>query len=299
MNYLYHYTDGSGLLGMLNNYSNENPNLTMWATHYMYMNDPSEYEFGKEIITSQIDIIESELGIPDEYRIKKFVEREDYRKELNKYCRTAEGQALCPYIISFSRSRDSLHMWDMYASKGNGLAIVFDELKFSESIISREQKYQTNLKDCVYHDEEVSELSHLKQNIKELYLELEKDRPLALAIDSAKDGKLSPLYSRVHYFYMLISGFLGIRIKDNAYNLENEVRISLNKLDYKILFRTRNGIIIPYIEYPIHFSCVENIIVGPTADFNRVNESILILLNSKGIEWDSDRILKSKIPYRV
>lgn len=299
MGHLYHYTTGAGLLGMLNNYSKDNPNLTMWATHYMYMNDPSEYEIGKKICIDLIDEIESELGISDEYKIKKLIQSPEYQKELNRYLRTSEGQALCPYIISFSRSRDSLHMWDMYASNGNGLAIVFDELKFSESIISREKKYQTNLKDCIYHDEEIPVSAHLKQNIKELYLELNKDNPLDQAMSFAKAGNFMALYSRLHYIYMLLSGFIGIRIKDKAYYLEDEVRISLNKPNYKILFRTRNGIIIPYVEYPIHLSCIENIIVGPTADFNRVKESILILLNSKGIKWDDNRILKSKVPYRL
>ena len=32
---LYHYTTGAGLIGMLKDYSAENPNLMMWATHYM------------------------------------------------------------------------------------------------------------------------------------------------------------------------------------------------------------------------------------------------------------------------
>ena len=31
----------------------------------------------------------------------------------------------------------------------------------------------------------------------------------------------------------------------------------------------------------------------------RVKESVLILLSSKGIEWDDNRILKSEVPYRL
>lgn len=48
---LYHYTTGAGLLGMLKDYDAEkNPNLTIWATHYAYMNDPTEFEFGKKYV---------------------------------------------------------------------------------------------------------------------------------------------------------------------------------------------------------------------------------------------------------
>lgn len=300
MSYIYHYTNGAGLLGMLNNYSKENPYLTMWATHYMYLNDPTEYEIGKKICIDLIDEVESELGISDEYKLKKFIQSPEYQNELNRYLRTSEGQALCPYIISFSRSRDSLHMWDMYASNGNGLALAFDELKFCEELKNAAPVNQTNLKDCIYYYKDIPDiLTPLRESIKGLYSELDKDMPLVEAISLAQSGNYQGLYSRWHYINMLICGFQGIRIKDKAYKLEEEVRISLNKLYQKILFRDRKGLIVPYKEFPISFSCIENIIVGPTSDFNRVKESVLILLSSKGIEWDDDRILKSEVPYRL
>lgn len=300
MSYLYHYTNGAGLLGMLNNYSKDNPNLTMWATHYMYLNDPTEYEIGKKICIDLIDEVESELGVSDEYKLKKFIQSPEYQNELNRYLRTSDGQALCPYIISFSRSRDSLHMWDMYASNGDGLALALDELKFGEALIKAAPENQTNLKNCIYYDKDVPDiLTPIKQRIKELYSELDKVMPLVQAMSMAKVGNFQALHSRWHSINMLICGFQGIRIKDKAYKLEEEVRISLNKLHQRILFRDRKGLIVPYMEFPISFSCVENIIVGPTSDFNRVKESVLILLSSKGIEWNDDRILKSEVPYRL
>lgn len=292
-NLLYHYATGAGLLGMLKDYTKDEPNIKLWASHYMYMNDPQEYEIGKKICTDIIDQIETELDIPENCRIKPFVESAGYRKALNEHLRTSNGQLICPYLISLSRAYDSLHMWDMYASNGNGLALGFNRLKLLEAHILP--------KECFYCDEDDIELmSKIKLDIRNLYIECSKEHPLQPIHKAINEGLYMPLYSRIHYIYTIICGHIGIRIKDGAYKLEKEVRITINSKDTsKILFRDRKGIIIPYIEYPIPFTCVENIVVGPTADFDRVRESILIFLNSKGIEWDSDKIIKSKVPYRI
>ena len=80
---LYHYTTGAGLLGMLKDYDAEkNPNLTIWATHYAYMNDPTEFEFGIEICLPLIKEIEEEDGVPEDEKIYPIL---NGTKELPKY----------------------------------------------------------------------------------------------------------------------------------------------------------------------------------------------------------------------
>ena len=275
---LYHYTTGAGLLGMLKNYSGENPHLTMWATHYMYMNDPMEYIYGQNICLDIIDEIENELGVNENDRIKKIIIWDEYQKAIKDVKRTKDGYKICPFLISMSRAFDSLHMWDMYATKGNGIAINFNENKLTKAYV--------HLKECNYHTREDNAF---KQRIKEHYEEL---------ITEVEDGpNLIEKVKRAHYIFSVISLFLGIRIKHEAYEMEQEVRIT--PIDKKtLLFRERDGLIIPYVETKIPFDCVESIIVGPTADFNRVCESILLLLNSRGIKWDENKILKSNVPYR-
>lgn len=286
---LYHYTTGTGLLGMLKDFTQEEPNIKLWASHYMYMNDPEEYKLGEKICVDIIDKVESDLGVPEAYRMRKCAENPTYRNVIDRFERTSVGQSMCPYLISLSRACDTLHMWNMYASNGNGLALGFNRRKLLEAGIP--------LKDCMYYDEKAEDvIQKIEQEIKELYQELDKDRPLKDAIqDHNKDTK--SLFFRWHYIFKLICVFFGIRIKTKAYELEEESRIT-PRPNSKILFRERNGIIIPYMEYHIPFNCVEKIIVGPTADFTRVRESILILLNYKGIEWDGTKIEKSKVPFR-
>ena len=293
---LYHYATGAGLLGMLKDYTKDTPNIKLWASHYMYMNDPSEYKIGEQLCTEIIDRIESDLKIPYEYRTKPFVNTPEYINAVKSYRRTIDGQSICSYLISMSRAFDSIHMWNMYASNGNGLALGFNKLKLLEA--------QILPMDCHYFDNNSQHnkelIDKLEPDVKELYLELDQEHPLYAIQESMKNGNNSLLYLRLHTIHTLICVFIGIRIKDMAYELENEVRITTphKPEEPAILFRERNGIIIPYIEYPIPFNCVENIIVGPTADFIRVRESILIFLNSKGIEWDTDKIIKSSVPYR-
>lgn len=294
---LYHYATGAGLLGMLKDYTKDTPNMKLWASHYMYMNDPYEYKIGEQLCTEIIDRIESDLKIPDEYRIKSFVNTPQYINAVKSYRRTIDGQSICPYLISMSKTFDSLHMWNMYASNGNGLALGFNRLKLlGAQILPMDCHY---FDDNSQHNKEI--IDKLEPDIKELYLELDQEHPLYTIQESMKNGDNSLLYTRLHTIHTLTCVFIGIRIKDIAYRLENEVRITTphKPEEPAILFRERNGIIIPYIEYPIPFNCVENIVVGPTADFERVRDSLLILFDSKGIEWDTDKIIKSRVPYRV
>lgn len=293
-----HYTTTSGLLGMFKDYTDEQPNIKLWATHYLYMNDPEEFKLGTKLCNEIIEQIESEQNIPREYRVKNFVESAPYIDALGDYRRTSAGQSVCPYIISFSKAYDSLHMWDMYASNGNGIALVFNYQKLLEAGILT--------KDCFYCnpccDNILSCISNtFKKDILDIYNEEDKYTPLDLVKESMKVGDKALFYKRIHTIYTLVNGFIGIRIKNYAYSIEEEARITIRKNeDTKLLFRDRKGILLPYIEFPIPFDCVEYILIGPTADFYRVRESILIFLDYKGVKnWNKNRIIQSKVPYRI
>ena len=70
--YKYHFTSCSGLYGMLKDYSMNNPYLTMWATHSAFMNDSSEYEYGKEMCMKVLKLYEERTKIPQERSIFNF-----------------------------------------------------------------------------------------------------------------------------------------------------------------------------------------------------------------------------------
>ncbi|MBD5391661.1 DUF2971 domain-containing protein [bacterium] len=295
---LLHYTTATGLLGMFKDYTKEQPNIRLWATHYMYLNDPEEYELGKKICTEIIEQIEQELNVPTDCRVKTCIQDKEYLCEIDKYRKTSQGQLVNPYIISFSKVNDSLHMWDMYSSKGNGLALVFNCQKLLDAKIL--------LKDCFYCNPNCENIIHCvsdkyKEDIIEIYQNTDKSNPLSMVEESMKSGDKIPALIRAYTIYTLICGHIGIRLKNLAYKIEQESRITVNgKEGFKLLFRDRNGTILPYIEYPIPFDCVDYILVGPTADFNLVRESILIFFDHKGVKnWNKNKILQSQIPYRL
>ena len=150
MDLIYHYTNASALLGMFKNCSKENPYITMWATHALYLNDPTEYEYGKEKCYDILPILEEKMGIPVESRISTM--RDMYITEMSKLrdfissTRPNSIQYGTPYLISFSKSEDSLPMWSNYAQNGNGIAIGFNPDKLSEYI---------KIKDCKYNIAEI------------------------------------------------------------------------------------------------------------------------------------------------
>ena len=280
---LYHYTTGAGLLGMMKNYSEKNKNLTMWATHYMYMNDPTEYLFGENICLDVIDEIETELNVEKEFRIKGVVTTDNAKllqRKVMRFLHSFDPQKIrtCPYFISLSMARDSLHMWDMYATNGNGIAIVFNKERLSNYY---------ELEKCIYPKRK-QDYSDIKQRIEKLYEEFSTNEYSSLEVSIERACTISNM----------ISLMVGIYIKHHSYKEEKEIRL-IAPYAHQILFRDKKGLIIPYVEQQIPFECVENIIIGPTADFNRVRESILLLMNSIGIIWDEDKIIKSKVPYRV
>ena len=181
---LYHYTTASTLLGMLSECSTKNPYITIWATHASYLNDPTEYKYGKKVCLETIKEIENELNIPEEKRFSKIYYNDDLNRSielsdfLSSTCQSMQGGI--PYIISLSRSNDALPMWNTYTRKGNGIAIGFDEdllcmdcwefgEKMQDTLPTLEEKYE--IRECIY-DASHKDFISIRDSYKKEYLEL-------------------------------------------------------------------------------------------------------------------------------
>lgn len=291
---LYHYTTGAGLLGMLNDYDeNENPNLTMWATHYAYMNDPTEYMFGIDLCLPLIKEVEDEYDVLEKDKIYPILNK---NRDIYKYWSVLEPKyskysgILNPYIISFSRAKDSLFMWNMYGQNGNGLALCFDM-----DNVRRDRTYYF-FDVCIYSNdrtlEEVKE--KVKEKIRGFYEEMYK-------VFSSTEGcsaifgkdKVGVAYFLAAFIYTGVASYM----KHIAYIDEQEYRM-LAYGSKDTFFRERNGEIVPYKKENIAFEALQYIIVGPTRDFERTRNSILLLFGQRGISWSPDKIIKSEVPYR-
>lgn len=290
---LYHYTTGTGLLGMLKDYDAEkNPNLTMWATHYAYMNDPTEYMFGINLCLPLIKDIEEE-GVPEKDKIYPILED---TKEFSKYWGVLEFKhweyqgVFNPCMISFSQAKDSLHMWNRYGQNGNGLALCFD----IDSV--RRNKTDYLFDSCIYVNNEIvdGDKEKIKEKIRPFYKNMRSFfNEFRRRIEMEERHKIGLTFMVAPFIYAGVSSYL----KHEAYMDEQEFRMVVNG-SANFCFRERNGEIIPYREEKIPFEALQYILVGPTRDFERTCNSILLLLGQKGIYWSPDKIIQSKVPYR-
>lgn len=97
---VYHYTDLNALI----NIDGEN-DLTLWATNIKYLNDTRELKEGVDIVNH---IMQSNIS----YKANQF----------DKI-----------YTTSFSKNKDSLQMWAMYAANGAGCALQIDPLYIQQA----------------------------------------------------------------------------------------------------------------------------------------------------------------------
>lgn len=288
---LYHYTTAAGLLGMLKRDNNNKVVLRMRATHSMYLNDPTEYQYGKTVCKRALMEVEEELGIK-ENRFSEILydnDKEKSRDFLDFACSAIPSKLKdgIPYIISLSKAQDNLSMWNTYAHNGNGIALGFNSGKLQEVD-------GIDIQDCYYDDSTdtnfCKQYNELKESLRIKYHKVDdftKYEVLELILDT--------------YIHLLHRSFAPY-IKHKGYKYEQEVRCVVNDKNKNIIFRESNGLIIPYVEQDIDIRCLEKIVIGPVLDSERMLASLTILLsnygvlNAKGPKKDFIEI--SNVPYR-
>lgn len=316
MSELYHYTTVAGFLGMLevtgskkDSKSEPTTDLTMRATHCNYMNDRSEFDFGVNLCRKAICEYENEHGIPEELSLGQYMDDKSYDSDrftfLFNSAYADKSEYGYPYLISFSHVKDSIPMWGMYAANGGGIALVFDRDELEAQF--RDTKYR----DCLYCNE--GDTSLIMQDINDKYKGLKKPND-DIDAELAETFKKAGAFARIQRIYRAIGPF----VKHKAFEYEQEFRIIVSKpnpIHYvfgtkcdtfgdelisnksdNILFREKEGMIIPYVEQQIPLRCLKEIIIGPTADFERLKDAITVFLLNRDIKIVE--ITRSEVPYR-
>jgi hypothetical protein len=107
--YLYHYTTVEALVnGIIVKSPKNGDEICLWATHNQYMNDPTEFRLGVNLLKATIKLLE-EKGAADFKDVNSMLE--DYKKLF--------------FFVCFSEQKDSLPMWNMYGGNGHGVALKF------------------------------------------------------------------------------------------------------------------------------------------------------------------------------
>lgn len=291
MRLLYHYTSIDAFMGILKDCKQNDFQITLWATHSMYLNDPTEFKLGREICREALLEVEKELDIPFQERLSNRIYNSEemcHQDVMDQVYSTIPEKIHwgMPYVISLSQNRDNLPMWNTYGRNGQGIALGFNKYRLIES----EGLY---IKSCCYNTFLDEEYKALYLRIRDRWQSLYKNR------DEIEQSNVCDLiYDSVRLTFRVEMPF----VKHYGYQYENEVRcIAKPYQDTKIEYRSANNMIVPYIERQIDVQCLEQIIIGPCADSERVKNSLMMYLHDQIANFDILKnidIIKSDIPYR-
>jgi len=286
-NYLYHYTNLDGLIGILTNKG-------FWLSEARFLNDKEELINGKNISIRLIDYLINKERYSCFNEILSQTKYLLENKSFDNY-----------YIASFTTKPDDLEQWRAYSGNGTGVCIGFN-VKKETSFPHFNLGGAWSLKKIIYNDD--IKLKILHYIIYKYFIEYKKD--LRQNTKYIETYEYANEYAN-NLFHSLVYNF--INFKHYSFSQEKEIRLVYdmnNPLNFfhKKHYRINNNKIIPYVctyetklkknEEPLINDQLPifEIIVGPTIQQEITMESIKYLVKDLG--YDENIVKKSKIPYR-
>ena len=281
--FLYHYTDQSGLLGVVHN-------RELWATKIHYMNDATEFSIIFELITRRLDAEASKFrGLAK----GPYLSTADILKKFIDLIRNVHVCVAC-----FCKCGDLLSQWRGYSgANGYGYSIRFNTKKLKEFA----DKANFFLTQCIY---DRTEQDRIVGEICDHYL------PKIEAETADPTGLMREFTTKIIKY--------GAYFKHPAFSEEKEWRLISEPLDINDLhFRPGRSMMIPYCKkIQFHESSldtpIDHIWVGPCPHMDLSVEAVHTLLLREKIgnrkllkpfEPGSGEVLpdvrRSEIPYRI
>lgn len=285
---LYHYTTMSALYSIINGIDNSDNsmvdserNFILYASNYLYANDPSECDFSSQCILKALQQYEQNMGLEPKASVmfeKLYLENKDLLGE--------------PCILSFSEEKDDLSMWRMYGANGQGVAIGIEVAALNE--YGRDSKFVK----CEYYEENAVIENYLRdKGMSGMHDVLVTLKDKINCIDNF-DIKLVPLELLSELYNIIYNA--RIRAKQMHYYVENEWRLTFNTKSNEYKFREKDGLIIPYIPIDFKVKHLKEIIIGPCANKELALISCRKFLESKiGIFSETISVLPSCVPYVI
>ena len=309
-NRVYHYTSVEALMHLFGsvNESKDKRSFVFRASNIFYMNDPQEFLYGIDVLMEVLKEIESYKNIDSSQSLTDFFIRHK-EKTHEEWCKivldSIRAQNYTPYVISFSKQKDSLPMWLHYGNKGKGACLAFPEYRGNIKSWAKDfpqnsdieltddldvnNVYYSSLK-LMHHNDD----SSLFVTIEKLYCKLYQEQLISNPPKDLQELQIGVLKALI----IVLSPF----VKSLEYEGEKEVRIvkSLRR-DFgnhlkNLHFRTNsNGNIIPYVNVEIPKSQLDYVIVGPLANFDLTKMALEQMKMKYDLEFD---ILPSEVKYR-
>lgn len=297
---VYHYTTIETLFSILASYkeSGDKENLIFWASNVLHQNDSKEMSLKFDDLKTIVDQIEDEkeIGVTYSTRLSYVTEKgifvPKYPNEVvDEINLVTNDPTETPYTVSFSKNKDDLLMWNIYAKSGAGICLAFDE-----NLINCENDFLFAIKDDVVYG---NYIEAYRTVVKDVYMRyLEKIRGLRSFDDL--------YYKKVIAWRSLLLGISPF-VKHAAFKSEKEWRIAFyrdnpDKSKPKVYRRlSPNQNIIDFIKVKIPKIALKHIMIGPCANYEKVFSILKHELLENGIveSEDDDFIQKSNIPFRM
>jgi hypothetical protein len=263
--------------------------ITFRATEIRYLNDLSESEIATEILKEEIVAYEKSLLEGESKNIIKHL-----TKDKLDFFKRIDWEKMPPFIFSLSNDSDSLPMWNTYADNAMGVAIGFNKKNLNKV-------KETTLKQCDYHQTDIK--NYIKKEITNIYNSIMIDNYM-IGINGDFEDKLWAKFKESVPI-----------LKHHAFEYENESRLVFHEIIdtensemyfNKLNFYVNNGLLKPYIEFKLETSAIEEIVIGPCANFELVKTSLFMMLKKvglnptfNGIEEGKIKITQSKCPFRI
>jgi hypothetical protein len=315
MSSIFHYTDATGLHGILSNES-------LYATDYRYLNDATE---ASSLRSHVMPIFEREIGTITKNLVDNKFLKEEYYKDLGAQADILQAEKLYAsfsravdnvspfFVLSFCRHSDDsyefknglLSQWRGYAD-GGGFAIEFDEGELDALAKLEQQKFAY----AGFKSENIEYFEHENLFDPTDYLGVAGEMIWQIFDEAGKD--VSSITGRKNIDEVVLK-FVQIApfLKHRGFSEESEYRmifvcLRAHKVPQEetravkhIQFRQKGGLLIPFIElfdtvHELHRS-IKGIIIGPHPFQERQAESVKMLLETEGFDVP---VRLSEIPYR-
>lgn len=284
---VFHYTDANGLMGIIDS-------DTLWFTDIRYLNDPSEFRFGRKFALDTLRQAAGEHPSTDPLVIL-------FCQRMLSGLDTALS-AFAMFAGSFSKNGDDLGQWRAYSDDGKGFCLGISRRIFTPSELQDDPLKNSVIIALGYEADEAK--AEQREGVAQA-VELLKRPKVRAALDNPP-GLWKVFLQQLSVALAKWIYFVAVGFKHPAYQAEQEVRLLLisetEKLRPYVKMRVRNGTLVPYISWPFSPSLrqagmITDIRVGPAAEPS-AEGALYAHLKRCGISLEDVKIERSTIPYR-
>ena len=248
---------------------------TLWATNIEFLNDSKELHAGLDELHSYC-IAQQTQGEVDHLDRRLSNARIALYKTINAGVqKNLKNRDI--YITSFSDKRDNLRQWMSYCPSNGGYCIVFDDAKLRIEKKEQEQEQEQLKGGLVKRWQKVQYGGSGVDNLLN-YNVLKKQ---------IENGEVQGTFVPDFVNDLM---FMCCSIKPAEFDDESETRLivqSSREKTHVTNFRTRSGILIPYVKHSVPKDSILEIIIGPN-----VNSDLAV----RGLE---DYLLKQNINCKI